>query len=294
MSTEMKNAFAALAICSLALTSCVDKEGLNRRMDELEERITALEDAVIATNANALAASKLLKDNTLILGYEKTEYGYIFDIEGESIEVIFGIQAPGIVPLVGVDAHGNWIMSIDGGSSWTKIAGASNAFSEPAVTPQVKVDDEGFWCISYDGGKTWTVIKDAEGHPVSATDGKQVAGKKTFFSSIEPGEDTVNITLASGENVTIPVLADFSFSLWGYTEGKTIAKIGTFECGVQSVGVASLAVQAPSGWDVVVSDTIFSVTAPASGENGVYTIGVIAVSHNGRVKQYNYTFTLTD
>ncbi|MGM9791117.1 MAG: PL29 family lyase N-terminal domain-containing protein [Candidatus Cryptobacteroides sp.] len=290
----MKNAFAALALCALALTSCVDKEGLSRRMDGLEERISALEDAVIATNANALAASKLLKENTLILGYEKTEHGYIFNLEGEQVEIIFGAQAPGIVPMVGVDAQGNWIMSLDGGETWTKIPGASNAFSEPAVTPQVKVDNEGFWCISYDEGKTWSRILDGEGKPVSATDGKQVAGKKTFFTSIELGEDAVNITLASGENVTIPVLVDFSFSLVGYTEGKTIAKIGTFECGVQSVGVASLAVQAPSGWDVTISNTIFSVTAPAQGDNGLYTIGVIAVSSNGRVKQYNFTFTLTD
>ncbi|MGN1211925.1 MAG: PL29 family lyase N-terminal domain-containing protein [Candidatus Cryptobacteroides sp.] len=290
----MKNAFAALAFSALAMTSCVNKDTLTSRMDDLEKRIADLENAVSATNANALAASKLLKENTLILGYEKTEYGYIFSIEGENVEVIFGTEAPGIVPLVGVDANGNWIMSTDGGESWSKITGASNAFCEPGATPQVKTDADGYWCISTDGGKTWSQIKDAEGNPVSATNGKEVAGKKTFFTSFIPGENQITLTLANGQTVSIPVVSDFIFNLAGYTLGAEIAKGATLEFEVETVGVASAAIQAPSGWAAVLTDTTLSVTAPSAGENGIYTIGITAVSAKGSVKQTNYTFTLKD
>lgn len=294
MFKNLKNAIAVLAFSALAMTSCVNKEAITNRLDNLEDRISKLEDAIGATNANALAASTLLKESTLILGYEKTDYGYIFSIDGGEVEIIFGTEAPGIVPIVGVDAAGNWIMSIDGGQNWSKIAGSSNAFCEAGATPQVKVDADGYWCISLDRGKTWSQIKNSDGKPISATDGKEVAGKKTFFTALVPGENQVTLTLADGQTVTIPVLNNFFINVKGCTEGAEIAKGSTLEYAVETSGVASAAIQAPSGWEAVLTDTSFTVAAPSKGENGIYTIGITAVSTKGTVKQYNYTFTLKD
>ena len=288
------NTLAALALSAFALTSCVNKEELKGRLDSLEERISKLEDAVIATNANALAASKLLKENTLILGYEKTEYGYVLSIEGEEVEIIFGAQAPGIVPLVGVDKDGNWIMSLDAGSSWTKIAGADNAFSDSGITPMVRVDDEGYWCISYDVGKTWNRITDAQGRPISATDGKQMAGVKTFFTAIEFTKDVVILSLASGETVTVPISKAIDLQLIGYTPDAPVSKGSTIEYEVSSKEVASAALQAPDGWEVILTDEKFTLTAPEQGENGIYTIGVTTVSSAHKAGQFNFSFTLTD
>ncbi|MGM9748655.1 MAG: PL29 family lyase N-terminal domain-containing protein [Candidatus Cryptobacteroides sp.] len=292
MFKNLKKTFAVLAFSALFMTSCVNKEDIKNRLDNLEDRISKLEDAIGATNANALAASTLLKENTLILGYEKTEYGYIFSFDGGEVEIIFGTQAPGIIPIVGVDTAGNWIMSLDGGQSWSKIAGSSNAFCEEGATPQVKVDADGYWCISLDGGKTWSQIKDGAGKPISATDGKEMAGKKTFFTALELGENQVTLTLANGQTVTIPVASNFFINLKGYTEGAQIAKGATLEYEVETSGVASAAIQTPSGWEAVLTDTSFSVTAPSKGENGIYTIGITAVSDKGTVKQFDYTFTL--
>lgn len=285
--------FAALALSAFALTSCVNKEELTGRLDSLEERISKLEEAIIATNANALAASKLLKENILVLGYEKTDCGYVLRLEGEEVEIIFGAQAPGIVPLVGVDASGNWVMSLDGGSTWTKIAGAANAFSEPGIAPEVKVDQEGYWCISYDG-KTWSRITDAQGRPVSATDGKQMAGVKTFFTAIEFTEDFVILTLASGETVQVPIAKSLDFQLIGYTPDAPVAKGATLEYEVSSVGVAGAAAQVPQGWELVLTDEKFTLIAPQQGENGIYSIGLTVVSSAHKLAQFDFSFTLTD
>ena len=69
-----------MATAAYALTSCIDKEALNSRLDAIEEKISILEKAVIAANENAIAISALLKESTLIVGVTEIEGGYTLEL----------------------------------------------------------------------------------------------------------------------------------------------------------------------------------------------------------------------
>lgn len=285
----------AIAVILMSL-SCVDKEALDGRLDSLEERIRSLEEAVTDANDNAVALSALLSENTLIVGVKETENGYILEIEdGRSIEITFGIEADTIIPVIGIDEDGNWVMSYDNGETFVKIPGCPNAFLSPATTPQIKIDAEGFWAYSMDGGKTWSRIIGTDGMPVSATDGKKVAGVKSYFSSIEytPGATSIKITLMDGSTFCVPVVSTFYFNLKEYVAKEPIAFGQTLTYEIEMSDVVDVAVQAPDGWTVIVGEREMNITAPESGEAGEYTFTFLMVSSEGYLKRTEVTLTLT-
>jgi hypothetical protein len=284
----------ALAVLVLPL-SCVDKEALDNRLDGLEEKIVALEGAVIEANANAVALSTLLSENTLVVGVKETESGYILEIEdGKSIEITFGTEADTIIPIVGIDADGNWVMSYDNGETFTKIPGCPNAFISPATTPQIKIDAEGYWTYSMDG-KEWIRILGNDGNPISATDGKKVAGVKSYFSAIDytPGASQMKVTLIDGTTFTVPVVSSFYLNLKEYAEKAPIALGQTLTYEVEMSDIADIAVQAPQGWTVIVGEKEINITAPETGETGEYTISFLIVSSEGYLKRTEIVLTLT-
>ena len=166
------------ATSAAIMTSCIDKDAMNERLDGIEDRIAALESSVIAANDNAIALSALLKESTLIVGLTESEGGYVLELsDGTTVNVTYGDKLPGITPIIGIDADGRWIMSVDNGETFSVIPGCATAFPAQAVTPKINIDAEGYWCYSIDGGKSWTRITDAEGKPISATDGKEVISR---------------------------------------------------------------------------------------------------------------------
>ena len=134
-----------------AIVSCSDTSDLETRLENLEGRIASLEETVGEVNDNAIAIRRLYQENTLIVGMTELEHGYELELsDGTTIRITDGASAPGIVPVIGLDAEGNWVMSLDGGETFTSIKGATNAFTQTGQTPQVKVDAEGFWLVSID------------------------------------------------------------------------------------------------------------------------------------------------
>lgn len=280
------------AVLSIA---CVDTDALDSRLDSLEDRIRSLETAVSTVNDNALAASALLRENTLIVGITETGNGYVLEMEdGLTVEVIYGMDAEGIVPLIGIDENGRWTMSFDGGVTFSVIPGCADAFQQPAATPEVKIDEKGFWCISKDGGKTWSQITGADGKPVSATDGKSLAGVKTWFTEVSynEAEGVMSFTLADGRSFSVPVVSTFYMNLKGYEEDAAIEPGETLAYEVELSDVADVAVQAPEGWTVIINENGLSVTAPEDAVEGKYSISVYMVSGKGYVKSVSLTFTV--
>jgi hypothetical protein len=116
--------------------SCLDTTDMETRLDKLDEKIAALEQTVGRINDNALAVSKFAQENTLIVKYTQLDHGYELKLsDGTVITITDGVNAPGIVPIVSIDKDGNWLMSIDGGETFTPIKGAVNAFKETGQTP---------------------------------------------------------------------------------------------------------------------------------------------------------------
>ena len=278
-----------------SFVSCVDTEGLETQIENLEGRIAALERTVGEVNGNAIAIKKFYQENTIIVGLTELEHGYELQLsDGTVIKVTDGINAPGIVPIVGLDEKGNWLMSIDGGETFNAIKGATNAFSETGQTPQVKVDAEGFWLVSIDGGTTFTRILDANGNPISAIDGMLTGGISTFFTDVKYDEakGILTIVLKTGESLEIPVVETFFLNIKDYTAGATIFLNQTLIYKVEASDVAKAMIQAPDGWHAVLTDAEFTVTGPAEGNAGEYDINIVIVSSDGFIKHVKLTFTL--
>jgi hypothetical protein len=277
--------------------SCLNKEEMENRLDNLDDRITALEETVAQVNDNALAISKFAQDNILIVKYTKQEHGYELELsDGTKITITDGATAPGIVPIVGIDADGNWIMSIDSGNTFTPIKGATNAFKETGQTPQFKIDADGFWMVSIDGGKTYNQIIGPNGKPISATDGSLAAGKSKFFTDITYDKENgvFTMTLANGEVLSVPVIESFYIKVSGYAEKAVILLDQTLKYKVEMNEVKDAFFNVPEGWRAVLTDDELQVTAPSEGAKGEYTINLVLTSVDGFILNEEFVFTLSD
>ena len=278
-----------------AIVSCSDTSDLETRLENLEGRIASLEETVGEVNDNAIAIRRLYQENTLIVGMTELEHGYELELsDGTTIRITDGASAPGIVPVIGLDAEGNWVMSLDGGETFTSIKGATNAFTQTGQTPQVKVDAEGFWLVSIDGGKTFTRILDGKGNPISAIDGMLTGGISTFFKEVAYDEDKgiLRIVLLDGNSLEIPVVDTFYLKVNGHSNGATIFLNQPITYKVEVSDVAGAMIQTPDGWDAVLTDTELTVTGPAEGEAGEYDINIVITSSDGFIKHVKLTFTL--
>ena len=278
-----------------SVVSCVNTDDLETQIKDLEGRIAALEKTVGEVNGNAIAIKKLYQENILIVGLTELTHGYKLELsDGTTITVTDGVNAAGIVPIIGLDESGNWIMSIDSGETFTPIKGAVNAFSGNGETPQVKIDKEGFWLISVDGGKTYTRITDAKGNPISAIDGMLVSSISTLFSDVtyDAQKGILTIVLNTGEKLAVPVVDTFYLKVKGHTEGDKIFLSQTLTYEVEASDVANALIKVPEGWEAVLTDEELTVTAPSAGKAGVYTIDIVITSADGFIKHVNLTFTL--
>lgn len=152
--------FVIPLILTFLLQAC-SSENLEQRISSLEERISALESVYGEINDNATALNKLYKENLLILQYdERKENGNVvgYDLkfsDGSTVSITFGKNMEGIAPMIGVDESGKWVVSFDGGETFSEIKGAASPWSADGKSPVVSIDKYGFWQISLDAGKTW-------------------------------------------------------------------------------------------------------------------------------------------
>ena len=111
-------------ILTVFLAFGCDYSQLENKLNDLEGRITALEESVSAVNANAIALRAIMKEGILIVDYKTEDNGYKISLsDGTVVDVIFGKTAPGIIPTIGINAEGKWVMSLDG-ENFTLISGA--------------------------------------------------------------------------------------------------------------------------------------------------------------------------
>ena len=285
-----------LIALGLGMVSCLNKEDMNR-LNSLEERISKLEEAAGQVNSNTIAVGTLLKESAIVVGFKQLEHSYELELsDGTKLTITDGVNAPGIVPIIGVDNDGNWIMSIDNGKTFTPVAGSANAGSMTGQTPQIKIDSEGFWMVSTDNGKTYTHITNAEGKALSAVDGMITGNLSTFFEEVAYDQEKaeLTITLQVGDPIVIPVVDTFYLNVLGMQENETILLNQTKEYKVEVSDVKDAFFQVPEGWSAVLSDEKLQVTAPESGTAGEYEINIVITSAKGYIKHVCLTFTLDE
>lgn len=284
---------SVIMLC-LCAAGCSTKE-LEREIASLEDRVGQLSLVAADANANAVALKALFKDRILIVGMKESGKGYTLDLsDGTTVEITYGASVEGIVPIVGVTKDGEWVVSIDGGKTFTPIEGAAGAFASDGATPALRVDENGLWQISLDGGESWDHILDSYGKPLSAVDGESVSGNSSFFANVvyDKENSLLLLTFANGDTLSVPVeIADnFFLKVLGWKDDTEIASEWELRYSVELSDVVSSMIKAPKDWAVVLSDSELKVLAPKFTEVGHETVTIIIVSSKGYMKSISLRF----
>ena len=272
-----------LIALGLGAVSCLNKEDMEK-LDNLEQRISKLEEAAGVVNENSVALGTFLKEETVVVGFTSQEHSYELELSnGTKLTITDGVKAPGIVPIVGIDKDGNWIMSIDNGETFSPIAGSVNSSSMTGQTPLVKIDGDGLWMVSTDNGKTYEHITGKNGKPLSAVNGMITGNLSTFFEDVvyDQEKEELTITLKVGGPIVLPVVETFFLNINGIQEKEIIYLNQPKEYRVEMSDVKDALIQVPEGWSAVLTDETLQVTGPQNGTAGDYKINIVITSPKG-------------
>ena len=239
----------SLLLCGLLLFGCSDKyddSALRNDLNDLENRVTKLEELCKQMNTNISSLQKIveaLQDNLSISKVEQISDGYIIHFSDGSTATIKNGKDSGTIPVIGVrkDTDGCYYWTLDG--EWltdekgNKVKaqgtdgkdgvdgedgndgadgedGTDGTNGKDGITPQLKIEN-GRWMLSMDNGKTWTDIGQATG--ADGTDGEDgVDGKdgtNGIFKSVREDDDNVYFTLEDDSIITIPKSDNSEFAI---------------------------------------------------------------------------------
>ena len=242
----------SLLVCGLLLFGCGDKyddSALRNDLNDLENRVTKLEELCKQMNTNISSLQKIvdaLQDNLSISKVEQISDGYIIYFSDGSTATIKNGKDSGDAPVIGVkqDTDGCYYWTLDG--KWLTdekgnkvkaqgtdgkdgvdgedgndgidgedgVDGTNGKDGKDGITPQLKIEN-GRWMLSMDNGKTWTDIGQATG--ADGTDGEDgVDGKdgtNGIFKSVTEDDDNVYFTLEDDSVITIPKSDNSKFAI---------------------------------------------------------------------------------
>ena len=294
----------SLLMCGLLLFGCGDKyddSALRNDLNDLENRVTKLEELCKQMNTNISSLQKIveaLQDNLSISKVEQISDGYIIHFSDGSTATIKNGKNSEDAPIIGVkkDTDGIYYWTLDG--EWLTdekgnkvkaqgtdgkdgVDGEDGTNGKDGITPQLKIEN-GRWMLSMDNGKTWTDIGQATGADgkdgedgEDGTDGEDgVDGKdgtNGIFKSVREDDDNVYFTLEDDSVITIPKSDNSKFAIAFDTtdiailnggESKTISY--TITDATENTVVKAIA---QDGWKVKVNATstdkgTITITAP--------------------------------
>ena len=268
--------FAAAAFTMGVSAACTDLSDIEDRLDSLEGRVTALETQIVGLNGNIEALQQLVSGGTINSATVKDGVWTIVLSNGEILTLTQGSVGVGNAPIMSVDAEGYWMVDYGNGATHILIDGNKvKAVGTDGITPVFGVDAEGFWTVSYDGGQTFTQVPGEDGKPVSALPEGEV--EDPYFEDVKLVDGNLEITLRSGEKITVPVIADFLCAI-------EVAGLQMFEPGeakpfnVTVKGVKSTMITTPSGWNASLSEAVdgkavLTVTAPGATKSTIADSG---------------------
>lgn len=253
------------AAMSAGLTGCYDDDDLWNKVDDLDTRLTAVEQAVATANTNIATLQTIvesLQNKVYVTDVTTTATGYkITFSNGTTAEIRNGVDGVS-APAVSVKQHtdGNWYWALD------------NEYIEPkvqanAVAPQLRIDDTTHnWEISTDGGKTWT----STGVVAIGKDGDSI------FSGVDTSHnDYVEFTLADGSVIQLPRNQQLSIVATGPEGRFNYGETKTYQLTLN--GVEKITCTKPDGWRVSVDGTTLKITAPVAANTFAEKEGTIAL-----------------
>lgn len=190
-----------------------DDSALWKSVNDLDERLTALEKSVAQMNGDIRAIDALvatLEKGGMITDVKQTDEGYEITVSNSDTPIVVRNGengAPGgDAPVIGVrkdtDGRYYWTMTVNGTESWLPdeehklpVTGADGAAGAPGTTPVMGVDTEGYWTVDYGDGPR-RIPGD-----IKATG---TAGDSFFADLDESDEHYVVLRLKSGEQLVLP------------------------------------------------------------------------------------------
>lgn len=284
----------ATFVAATSVIGCTDTDDLEKRIDEIDARVTALEKVTEALNENVAALQAIAEGKTINKVEENSGTYTITLSDGTELKLNQGTEGMGKAPLLSIDDEGYWMADYQDGKGPQYILSASDekviGRGQNGVTPQFSVNAAGNWTVSYDGGKNWTEVLDENGKTVKAV--AEGGESDSYFANVEYTDEAMVLTLKNGMSYTAPVVGGFLFKISGAPEGDVTFKYGekkTF--GIEQKGVFSTSVICPEGWNAWLSESILTVQAPANAEattkaviaDSRKDVSVIAISEAGHI-----------
>ena len=294
----------AVAIVGISMTGCYDDDELWNEMEQIKDRVTTLEEAVIKTNEDIVALQTIinaLQKNIYVTSVTPTANGYTIQFsDGTTAEIKNGKDgANGAnAPVISVkqDADGNYYWTMDG--EWLLVDGErvrangidgedgangeNGIDGKDAIAPQVRINDATKeWEISTDGGQTWTstgVVAEGKDGENGANGSAGAAGDSLFKDIDTSNPDYVVITLADGTEFRL-ARYDESAPLF-IIDAPAVAEVEwgkSVEFMVEVANVADYMINTPEGWRANYSENILKVTAPEKDLCHFNKEGVIAI-----------------
>ena len=283
-----------------------DDTALWREMEQVKDRVTSLEEAVIKTNEDIVALQAIvdaLQKNLYVVSVTPTIEGYtILFSDNTAVTIsngkdgVNGTNAP--VISVKESEDGNYYWTIDG--EWLLVDGervrangvdgengANGTKGEDAIAPQVRINETTKeWEISSDGGITWQstgVV--AEGKDCANGSNGENGANGTNGDSLFKSVDTSNanyvvITLADGTALRLARYDENApkFVIVDAPEVVQIEYGATEVFAVEASNIADYVMNTPQGWSAYYEDGVLSITAPAKDLCHFDKEGRIAIS----------------
>lgn len=255
----MKKYLILLFVAAAAVfQSCDNNDDLWDAIDDLKGRVQALETQVNALNGNIEALGKLYQGSEISSVKNENGKCTITLTNGDVLTLVSDIDA--LVPVVSIDASGNWQYTIGDGEP---VSLGVKAEAEDGKTPTFQVSDAGIWQIDLGDGQGWRDVTYANGQPVSAITDTPTEDK--FFQTVEVVGDSLHIVMKGGEELNVPIVKDFLCQIVTESEGVQLFDVGvTREFTVNMRGVETTLVTAPEGWTA-------ELTEPVDGADGMKT-----------------------
>src|SRR5690554_2029618 len=193
-----------LILLVIMFFSCTDTSELENQIDNIENRVAALEKltAQMNTNISALqSAVTALQNNDYVTNISEIKegdaiIGYTLTFVKSGAVTIYNGK-DGISPVIGVKLftdgfyywtlNGFWLTDTYG----NKIK-AQGTDGKNGITPQLKIENE-YWMLSTDNGVTWKNLGKAKGE-----DGDD------FFQSVTQDDNNVYLNFIDGTTITLP------------------------------------------------------------------------------------------
>ena len=97
------------AVSAFVLQSCENTDGIRDEIENLRDRVAALESKIGSVNTSIEALHRLMDESTIIVGVKSNATGYEIELsDGTKLPVILGEKIEALVPVMGIDAEGYW------------------------------------------------------------------------------------------------------------------------------------------------------------------------------------------